>query len=42
MRGVNSLEGRTLRERMKRHADLREELKEPIIEEDNSSDEEFM
>ena len=40
MGGVNALEGRTIRERMARHAALREMLKEPVIEED-SSDEEF-
>ena len=38
---IHALEGRTLRERMARHAELREMLKEPLIEEEDSSDEEF-
>ena len=38
---IYALEGRTLRERMARHAELREMLKEPLIEEEDSSDEEF-
>ena len=40
MLGVNALEGRTLRERLARHAVLRELLKEPeYYDEDDSSDE---
>lgn len=39
--GVNSIEGRSLRERFTRHANLREILKEPDANEVDSSDEEL-